>query len=311
MLLNQISMFVGSVAASLVCVSNPVFAQQATQDSATRESVVERFAQADVDSEVPDFQQHVVPLLGKLGCNGRACHGSFQGRGGFRLSLFGYNFDADHDEIYGRVDPESPVESVFLQKPLMQIQHEGGQRLKEDSWEHHLLRRWIESGSKGLDEEPATLTRLEISPSEILFSADGQQQQLKAVAIWSSGMSEDVTALCRFQTNDDQIADIDQNGLIQAGTSGDTHVVAFYDSDVVPVPVIRPVSDRFGDQYPATPTPTQIDELVVQKLRKVGIVPSDLCTDAEFLRRVSLDVTGTLPTPNEVREFFADTNRQY
>jgi hypothetical protein len=159
-----------------------------------------------------------------------------------------------------------------------------------------VLLRWIESGANGTPEAPLTLSRLELTPNEILFSAEGQQTQLKAVAVWSDGTSEDVTALCRFQTNDDQIADITQDGLVLSGSPGDTHVVVFYDRAVVPVPVIRPVTDQFGDRYPVTPTPTRVDELVVQKLRKVGIVQSDLCTDAEFLRRVSLDVTGTLPT---------------
>ncbi len=308
MLLNRSRITAYSVVAfTIACVSTAGLAQEAATTASARDSVIQRFAQADAAGDVPDFKQHVVPLLGKLGCNGRACHGSFQGRGGFRLSLFGYDFDADHDEIYGRVDPEVPTESLFLQKPLMQVQHEGGQRLKEGTWEHHLLRRWIESGSSGQVEDPAILTKLEVTPSEVLFSADGQNQQLRAVAIWSDGSTEDVTALCRFQTNDDQIADITADGLVQSGLSGDTHVVAFYDSAVVPIPVIRPVSDQFGDRYPATPTPTKIDELVVQKLRKVGVVHSDLCSDAEFLRRVSLDVTGTLPTSKEVREFLANT----
>ncbi len=142
-----------------------------------QDSVVTRYASAEAIGEAPDFQKHVVPLLGKLGCNGRACHGSFQGRGGFRLSLFGYDFDLDHSELHGRLDPETASESLILQKALMQIQHEGGQRLKEGSWEHHVLLRWIQAGAAERQKKPPTLTKLELTPAEILFSADGQQQQ--------------------------------------------------------------------------------------------------------------------------------------
>ncbi len=126
---------------------------------------------------------------------------------------------------------------------------------------------------------------------------------MSAVAVWEDGTREDVTPLCRFQTNDDEIAQIDAAGQVTAGKAGDTHVVVFYDIGVQPVPVLHPVSSKTGSQYPAVPTPTKIDELVVAKLSKLGIVPSGLCTDDEFLRRVSLDLTGTLPTPAEVTAF--------
>jgi len=129
-----------------------------------------RFADGET-SEIPDFQKHVIPLLGRLGCNGRACHGSFQGRGGFQLSLFGYDFKADHaamlDESSGRVDVDDVDESLILVKPLDADVHEGGKRFDEGSWQHHVLRRWIESGARNDSETPQDLTRLEIVPEEL------------------------------------------------------------------------------------------------------------------------------------------------
>ncbi len=281
-----------------------MLAGTAVADTLVAESAAKRFAAADVD-ETPDFQRHVVPLLGKLGCNGRACHGSFQGRGGFRLSLFGYDFNADHGELYGRVDPEVPAESLIIQKPLMEIPHEGGKRLKSGSWQHNVLMNWVKADAPERPEDAAKLLKVKVTPSEVLFTQDGQNVQLKAVAIWSDGTKEDVTDLCRFTTNDDQIADITSGGYIEAATPGDTHVVVSYDAAVVAVPVIRPVSNKTGDQYPRTPTPTKVDKLVVDKLKKLGVVQSPLASDEEFLRRVSLDVTGALPTVKEIREFTA------
>lgn len=277
-------------------------------DDAVVDSAAKRFASADTN-ETPDFQRHVVPLLGKLGCNGRACHGSFQGRGGFRLSLFGYDFEADHGELYGRVDPEVPANSLVLQKPLMEIPHEGGQRLKPGSWQHRILLNWVKADSPERPEDAAKLVKLDVTPAEILFTKDGQDVQVNAVAVWSDGVREDVTELCRFTTNDDQIADITSDGYLEAASPGDTHIVVSYDAAVVAIPVIRPVSSKTGESYPATPTPTKVDQLVVEKLKKLGVEQSPLCTDEEFLRRVSLDVTGALPTVKEIREFAADQSR--
>jgi hypothetical protein len=270
-----------------------------------------RYAAADGD-EVPDFQRHVAPLLGRLGCNGRACHGSFQGQGGFRLSLFGYDFKADHDALVGgkspRVNARSPAESLILLKPTLAEPHKGGKRLPPGGWEHHLLLRWAKAGATGAKDKAATFAALEVTPREVVFGKAGETAQLRAVAWWSDGTAEDVTPLCRFRSNDESVATISDSGVVTAAGAGDSAVVVFYDNGITPVPVLRPVSDKVGANYPAVPTPTKVDELVVAKLRKLGVVPSELCTDAEFLRRLSLDLTGTLPPPGEVAAFLADSD---
>src|SRR5580698_7451788 len=282
---------------------------QSKKDEKPLEPISKRFAAA-ISRETPSFQRHVTPLLGKLGCNGRACHGSFQGRGGFRLSLFGYDFKMDHQQLLAgqepRVNPKNPDASLILQKPTMRIPHEGGLRYKLGSWEHHVLLRWIEGGAIPVRDSDPDFVRLVVTPAELRFAKKGEHVALKAVAQWSDGTNEDVTPLCRYQSNDEQTAKIDASGNVTSGEPGDSHVVVFYDTGVVPVPVMRPVSDVVGPRYPDVPAPTEIDRLVVNKLKKMGIVPSELCTDTEFLRRASLDMTGTLPTAKEVAAFVAD-----
>ncbi|MCB9940319.1 MAG: DUF1549 domain-containing protein [Planctomycetaceae bacterium] len=268
-------------------------------------AIADRLAEAD---EPPDFQKHVIPLLGRLGCNGRACHGSFQGQGGFRLSMFGYDFEMDHGNLSERIDLDSPDDSLILNKPTSADEHEGGLRLPPGGWEQKLLRRWIEAGAKGVGENPPTFVRLDVTPTEIVFKRSDEAVQLKAEAVWSDGTREDVTCLTRFQTNDETVAKVSPEGIVQTCGTGDTYIVSFYDNGIHSTQVLRPVSDLTGDVYPDVPTPTEIDRLVVEKLAKLGIVPSELSSDEEFLRRVSLDIIGTLPTPKEIGSFVTDTS---
>jgi hypothetical protein len=284
---------------------------ESTRSTEIVRSAPQRFATVEVN-ETPDFQRHILPVLGRLGCNGRSCHGSFQGKGGFRLSLFGYDFKADHQALVEgkkpRVDLKDPADSMMLSKPTDKDDHGGGERMKVGSWEYNLIRRWIESGAHGLKDGGSKLAKLEVVPREVVFSKEGERQTLRVFASWSDGSIEDVTPLCRYLTNDESIAEVNGDGVVTSKGRGDTHIVACYDSGVAVAPVLRPVSRTIGPDYPNVATPTKIDELIVAKLRKLGIVPSDLCSDSEFLRRISLDMTGTLPAPQEVEGFSADTS---
>lgn len=299
------------------CVATLSFVILSPQLSAQTLSVNERFASSETTAS-PDFQRHVVPLLGRLGCNGRSCHGSFQGRGDFRLSLFGYDFEMDDKALHAngatvegqqRVDLENPAHSLILQKPALQIDHEGGERFETDSWEFRLLKRWIENGAKGT-LEPSELSHLEVEPAEVVFdtaTAKAETVQLRVIAVWEDDSREDVTPLCRFRSNNDSIATVDAEGKLTPTGSGDTHVVAFYDNGVGAIPVMSPF-DGTHINAEVDPGVSEIDRFVLEKLNKLRIVPSNLCSDTEFLRRASIDLTGTLPTPTEIEFFVNDTS---
>jgi hypothetical protein len=285
------------------------------------------FAQADFAAELaapistrfsgpeaqPSYQKHVLPLMSKVGCSGRACHGSFQGQGGFRLSLFGYDFKQDHEALLGgdepRINLKSPDQSLILRKPTLQEDHGGEKRFDIGSWQYNILARWIKAGA--IDDSAANpeISHLEIQPAELVFKKAGETVQLRVLAHWRDGSVEDVTDITRFRTNDESVAKVDEKtGQVTAEGTGDTHIVAFYDNGVAPVAAMLPVSDKAGRNYPTVAASTRVDELILAKLQKVGIVPSERCTDEEFLRRASLDIGGTLPTPEEIRRFSADAS---
>jgi hypothetical protein len=265
-------------------------------------------------AEEPSFRRHVIPLLARLGCSARECHGSFQGRGGFQLSLFGSEWEQDftaltqkkgnEDELH--VNLAHPDQSLIVLKPTLQMKHKGKERYKKNSWQYNMIVKWVQAGAKSDADKTGELKGLEVTPSEIVFNKCGQAVQLRVLAHWLDGTVEDVTELTRFKTNDETVAAVAETGLVSCTGKGDSHVVVSYDNGVLPVPVMLAVSEFAGAKFPSSTTHSKVDELVQNKLRKVGIIPAEICTDAEFLRRVSLDMTGTLPTPDEVTKFIGD-----
>ncbi|HEY7327432.1 MAG TPA: DUF1549 and DUF1553 domain-containing protein [Gemmataceae bacterium] len=258
-----------------------------------------------------DFERHVMGVFGRMGCNSGSCHGSFQGKGGFRLSLFGYDPAKDYlaltREAEGRrLNFSDPDNSLLLLKATGRVPHEGQTRFGRDSWAYQVLRSWIASGAR---RQPGsgTVVKIAITPAEYTFGKPGQTGQIQVKATFADGATETITSLCDFRTNDEAVAEVTPLGGLRAGRPGDTAVIVSYRGNVVPVRVLVPCEAREGFHYPELPKVNFIDQEVFAKLRRLNIVPSDVSGDAEFLRRITIDTIGTLPSPQEIRDFLADT----
>ncbi len=263
------------------------------------------------DQSPPSFRNQIEPTLTRNGCNSGACHGALAGKGGFRLSLRGYDPAADHFVLTRqaqarRVDVQRPEECLFLKKPTRALPHGGGTRFDADSDTYKLLRDWIAAGAPGPSDADPTLERIEVYPRAALLKPK-DSLRLSVRAVYSDGTTADVTRWAKFASAGEQVAAVDEDGQVTVAGPGEAGVAVLFGTRVATVTVTSPFPNEVAESaFTKARTVNFIDELVLKKLRLLRLEPSPECTDAEFVRRVYLDACGVLPTPEEVAAFLAD-----
>jgi hypothetical protein len=267
---------------------------------------------AAVGEDLPiNFPNQVVPIFTKLGCNSGGCHGKASGQNGFKLSLLGFEPPLDYESLVKegrgrRLFVAAPDQSLLLLKASGRLPHGGGKRMDVASDEYQILRRWVAAGVPfGAPEDPV-VTRISVFP-EHRITTRRNQQQFAVTAHSSDGTSEDITRRAQYESNDTEVAGVDEVGLVRTlGLSGEAAVMVRYQGHVA---VFRATVPLGVESTPYEfPHQTIVDAYTHPKWQELGLVPSDLCTDEQFVRRVFLDITGTLPSPARVLAFVADTD---
>lgn len=257
-----------------------------------------------------DFATEVEPLLSRFGCNSGGCHGKASGQNGFKLSLFGFDTDYDYHTLVSegrgrRVMVSAPEKSLLLLKGTGAVPHGGGRRLDPHSEPYRLILSWIQSGAPASAANVPQVVKLKMIPSERVMNAN-EQQQLAVLAEYSDGSSRDVTREAQYSTNLDVIAVVSDDGLVTANEpTGEAAIMTRYMGQVAVCRVLRPQGAALASLNDFAPR-SFIDQLAAEKWKKLGLKPSPGCDDPTFLRRVTLDLCGRLPTVEETRTFLAD-----
>jgi len=259
------------------------------------------------------FRHELIGALNVGGCNAGACHGTPSGKNGFRLSLRGYDPAADYiqltrDVLGRRTDRLHPEASLILQKALARVPHQGGKRFLPASVPAQVMRGWI---TEGLRDDPPTLPAvqgIDVLPGARVLNAPARWQQLAVRARFADGSARDATRLTVFSSSDTAVAKVSPAGLVEFQQSGEVAILCRYLDQMLSVRLTY-LEPKKGFRWSNTPENNYVDQHVFAKLKMLSILPSDMCTDQEFLRRASMDVCGILPTAAEARTFLASKDK--
>jgi hypothetical protein len=256
------------------------------------------------------FRLDVMPVFLRGGCNAGGCHGAARGKDGFRLSLFGMDPAGDYTrltrEMIGRrINLAIPEESTLIEKSIGAVPHTGNKIFEADSTYNRTLLEWIAKGAHDDAPDVATVTGIEVFPKQIVLEGGNATQQITVRATYSDGTDRDVTSLALFMSNNDPVAKVSKQGVVTSAERGAAFMLARFDVYSVTAQVVVIPKDLVYTR-PQAEAYNYVDAAVNERLHRLRIAPSGLCTDEEYVRRVYIDVVGLYPKPAEVQAFLAD-----